>query len=345
MLYINGRFLTQEITGVQRFGIEVTKELDKICKKGEIEVLTPPGIINEIKLDNIKIKELGKRSNNIWTQWVLPRYVKKNRGELLTMSGMVPVLTPDYFVAHDTTFVRYPETFSKSFVASYTIDFKLSLKRCKKIFTISNFSKKELEKVFRIEDKIFEFVSPSSEHLLNTIYNETDLNKWGLQGKKYFLSVSSQTLHKNQLYIYNLARKYPNEIFVIVGGKPHTFSGYENGNAKNLIFTGYVSNDELYTLYKYGEGFIFPSLYEGFGLPPLEALTMGIRHIAVSDIEVFREIYNRNVYYFDPNDVEDFDINEMKKCRLNDQDVEYYLNSHSWKQTAKTIYDSIINRL
>ena len=341
MFYINGRFLTQPITGVQRFGIEVTKELDKIVSKNEFEVLAPPGVIHELNLKNINVRIIGKKSNNIWVQWTLPNYVKKHKGKILTMSGMAPILNPGYFVAHDATFCRYPSTFSKSFVVSYSIDFKLSLKRCNKIFTISNFSKTELKDVYGLDDKMFEFVSPSSHHLLNTSHGSSDLNKWNLLNKKYYLSVSSQTIHKNQVYIYKLAEKYPNETFVIVGGKPHTFANVENRDVENLLFTGYVTNDELFALYNNAYGFIFPSLYEGFGLPPLEAITMGVKHIGLSNIDVFKEVYDRGVYRFDPKDIKGFYIKKMDEIEITKEDVEYYWNKYSWEKTARTIYETM----
>ena len=80
---------------------------------------------------------------------------------------------------------------------------------------------------------------------------------------------------------------------------------YRNGiiiNFSNLFFTGYVSDDELASLYKYAKGFIFPSLCEGFGLPPLEAIVLGCKSVALSDIPVFREIYNRGNYSEPLND-------------------------------------------
>lgn len=341
-IFINGRFLTQKITGVQRFGIEVVKELDKFVKTGEVEILTPPGIINEISLNNIKITTIGKKSNNYWVQITLPLYVKKHKGELLTMAGMCPVFCPGFFLAHDTSFVRLAKTYSKAFAISYATNFALTLNRCKKVFTISNFAKKEIMDVFNVKENKIVLVSPSSLHLKNRQYNLIPVEKWGVCNQDYYLSVSSQTIHKNQKYIVECAKKYPEKVFVIAGGKPNTFAEVKNDEVENLIYTGYVTDDELFSLYKQAKGFIFPSLYEGFGLPPLEALTMGVRSIAVSDIEVFREVYCRNVYFFNPNDVNDFNIKEWENFTITDEDLLYYENKHSWQKTATIIYNTII---
>lgn len=342
-IFINGRFLTQKITGVQRFGIEVTRELDKICKPGEIILLTPPGIVNKLDLMNIKIKEIGKKSNNFWVQYTLPRYVRKHKGVLLTMSGMLPILAPDYFVAHDATFMRFPETFSRRFVKSYKLSFNLGLKRCKKIFTISNFSKHELMEIFNLKSGKFQLVTNSSDHLRNQQYKYIPVEKWNLQENEYYLSVSSKAKHKNQNYLYELAKKYPQKTFAIAGGIPKTFAEMDHKQISNLKYTGYVSNDELFSLYKKARGFIFPSLYEGFGIPPLEAITMGVKHVAVSNIPVFKEIYKRGVYFFDPHNVDSFNIEELDKTSVTKEDFEYYLNKHSWKKTAEIIYRTMKN--
>lgn len=342
MIYINGRCLTQKITGVQRFGIEVIKELDRIVEKGEVEVVSPPGIINELELENINIVEVGKKSNNYWTQITFPRYVRKHKGVALTMAGLCPVIRPDYFVAHDVTFLRQPDSFSRNFRIVYKIAYKLSLSRCKKVFTVSRFSEDEICETIGVQHSQFVVVGSSSSHLVQDKFEEVDLGKWELSDKGYYLSVSSRNRHKNQQYILDLAEKHPDKLFVIVGSSGiKAFNSLEFKEKKNVIFTGYVTNDELYTLYKKAKGFIFPSLYEGFGLPPLEAITMGVERVAVSDIRVFREVYPRNVYYFNPNDVDSFDFDEFEKTFFTQQDRNLYLEEHNWKKITSTILEVI----
>ena len=340
-IIINGRFLTQKITGVQRVGIEVTRELDKIARPGEIEIVSPPGIINEIDLKNIKLVVIGKKSSNGWVQLELPRYARKNHATILTMSGLPPIMVPDYYIAHDATFYRFPEAFTKRFVLSYMACFRLTLHRCKRVFTVSDFSKNELIDAFGTKEDKFCIISNSSEHLIEKEYDEIAVSRWQLTDEGYYLSVSSKAKHKNQNYIVECAKKYPQEKFVIVGGNPKSFSAYQMEQLDNLIYTGYVIDDELRSLYKHAKGFIFPSLYEGFGIPPLEAITLGIKHIAVSDIPVFREIYDKDVYYFDPKDSRSFDIKELEKITISNESLGYYREKYNWKKTAVTIYQEI----
>lgn len=337
MIYINGRFLTQIVTGVQRFGIEVIKELDNMVKDGEIEILSPPGIVNHVNLKHINIRTIGSKSNNYWTQIVFPAYVIKKNGVSLTMSGLCPIIKPDYFVAHDITFMRHPESFSKMFRLSYSICYKLVLNRCKKIFTVSNFSRSEISEAIHVNKDKFFVVSPSSSHLIRDKFQEVDLLKWKISSE-YYLSVSSQNIHKNQQFILNLADLHPEKLFVIVGGsKIHSFNSVEHEERDNVIFTGYVTNDELFTIYKKAKGFIFPSVYEGFGLPPLEAITMGVIRVAVSDIPVLKEIYDKGVYYFDPMKADSFDFEAFDNTLIIDEDRDLYLKEHNWKDTAYNI--------
>ncbi len=344
MIYINGRFLAQEITGVQRVAIEITKELDKIVLPGEVTVLAPPGVVNQISLSNIKIMTIGRKGNNFWTQITFPLYVITHGGVALTITGMCPILKPDYFVAHDVTFIRHPESFTKQFGLSYTADFKLTLKRCKRIFTVSLFSKEELIDIFNIDEGKIIVINNgvSDEFRMNKFEEPFNLSKWGLKAKEYYLCVGSQNLHKNQEYVYKCALRFRNAKFVIVGSDSiKTFQNSSLKETSNLIYTGYVTDNELLTLYAGAKGFIFPSLYEGFGLPPLEAITMGVEHVAVSDIEVMREIYPRGVYYFDPNDAEKFDFDKFSNTFVTEEDRDYYLNRYTFENAARTILDTI----
>lgn len=343
MLYINGKFLNQRITGVQRVGVELVKALDKLVKPGEIEILCPPNCINELILKNIKVTEIGNKANNYWVQWTFPRYVQKHKGESLTVSGLSPVIEPGFFMAHDVTFKRHPESFSPLFRLVYNFVYKVTLNRCIHLFTVSEFSKKEITKLYRVNQDNVTVIYNSSHQLLVEHRKDVSLNKWGLKENGYYLSVSSKNAHKNQNYIIQIAKKYPDETFVIAGGSvPRSFNSVEFENLDNIVITGYVSDDELYSVYKNAKGFIFPSLYEGFGIPPLEAITLGIKHIAVSDIPVFHEVYPQGVYFFDPNNIDDFDIEKFNSTELSDDDFIFYWKKYSWEKGAKVLLNTII---
>ena len=341
--------MTQRITGVQRYAIEVVKRLDQILgKEDQVTLLIPSEPqVNFLELKNIKQEVVGKFKGHLWIQISLPRYVKKHGGELLTLSGTAPIISPGYWTVHDITFIRHPESFDWKFRMAYTLTLKFGLKRCKKIFTVSEFSKNEISEYFDISKNKIQVAYSSANYLLERKYEDVDISKFGIKPKEYYLSVSSRNLHKNQKFIVKLAHNYPEKKFVIVGGRHKSFNAvFEDctdveNSVSNIIYTGYVSDDELASLYKYTKGFIFPSVYEGFGLPPLEAIIQGCKSVALSDIPVFREIYS-NAYFFDPNDVESFSFKKFDDIKLTETERKQYIEKYSFAKDAE-IYMNCIN--
>ena len=129
-----------------------------------------------------------------------------------------------------------------------------------------------------------------------------------------------------------MAEKYPAEKFVIAGRENALKGGYrlEHGNTPNLILTGYVSEEEKKALLENCTALLHPSKYEGFGIPPLEALALG-RKIAVSDVCCMKEIYRKSATYFDPDhgaislqEIENADPEEEKKV----------LQKYTWENAA-----------
>lgn len=341
-LYINGRFLTQRITGVQRYAIEVVKCLDEILNDtDEVVILVPPEPqVNFLTLKKIKQKFIGKYKGHLWLQISLPQYVKKHKGVLLTLSGVAPVLFPEFWTVHDITFIRHPKSYDWKFRVIYRIALRVGLKRCKRIFTVSEFSKNELIKYYRISREKIQVAYSSANYLCNIEYLPVDISKYGIESNDYYLSVSSRNMHKNQEFIVRLAYQYPEKKFVIVGGKHRSFNSVIEENLANLIFTGYVSDSELVSLYKLAKGFIFPSVYEGFGMPPLEAIVQGCKSVAVSDIAVFREIYE-GVYFFDPYDPKSFSFEKFNEIDITEEERKQYIEKYSFRNAAK-IYKSVI---
>lgn len=345
-LYINGRFLTQRITGVQRYAIEIVKCLDDILNdEDDVTILIPPEpLVNTLDLKNIKQKRIGKLRGHFWIQVSLPLYIKKHDGELLTFSGIAPILSPGYWTVHDITFIRHPESFNWKFRLIYTIALKLGLKRSKKVFTVSEFSKNEIASHFNMPKEKILVAYSSANYLLNRPYNKVDILKYGLKPKSYYLSVSSKNLHKNQSFIVELAQEHPDITFVIAGGEHKAFNtNRQHSNVvenTNLIYTGYVNDDDLASLYKAAKGFIFPSVYEGFGLPPLEAIILGCKSIALSDIPVFREIY-RNAYFFNPHTPKDFSFTFFDKVKITEDERINYIKKYSFATDAAIYRDTI----
>lgn len=306
-IYINGRFLTQNITGVQRYAIEIVKALDKYLNdnklndKYKFEIVCPKNIKQKLILKNIEIKKIGSLKGHLWEQIELPLYVKNKF--LFNFCNCAPLVKKNQIVTiHDVAVCAVPYAYSKTFRIWYKFMYKILTSRLKKIFTVSEFSKKELNKYFNIPLDRVEVTYNGIDHMKNIKPDENIFSKFGIEKNNYILAVSSLNPSKNFRLILETAKISPEFNFVIAGGtNSNIFKEQGLEITSNVKFIGYVNDEELVALYKYASCFVYPSIYEGFGIPPLEAMYFNCP-VIVSDIEVFKEIYMDSVLYCDIND-------------------------------------------
>ncbi len=305
LIVINGKFMSQRVTGVQRYAREILLELDKLLSEPmcvEIAVNKDARDVPEYK--NIAVRKIGRHTGNLWEQIDLPAYVIKNKGLCVSLCNMAPILTPHCVVIDDVSYKVKPEFFSWKFSAWYRMVFALSIRRIKKIITISEFSKKEIERCYRAARKDIQVVPCGWQHFERTAYAEGTLQKYGLKEREYYLALMSMAPNKNLPWILQTAKTHPEEVFVVCGGvNEKVFGGeYNFDSIPNLKLLGYVSDEEAKTLMRDCSAFIYPTFYEGFGIPPLEAMSAGAREIIVSDTEVMHEVYGEDATYIDPRD-------------------------------------------
>ena len=151
MIYINAKFLTQKVTGVQRFAIEICKGLIKI--EPNIVLLTPRKVINEELYPEFKIVSCGINKGNLWEQIDLPIFLNK-RGTplLLNLTNSAPLLYKNKIITiHDVAFEQDPSWFSFKFRTFYKFLIPKNIKRSKLTFTVSNFSNNEIIKYYKIK--------------------------------------------------------------------------------------------------------------------------------------------------------------------------------------------------
>ena len=342
-IYINGRFLTQNITGVQRYAIEIVKALDKYLNDNRLngeykfEIVCPKNIKQELVLRNINIKQIGKLKGHLWEQIELPLYVKDKF--LFNFCNCAPLIKKNQMlVIHDAAVSAMPNSYSFLFKVWYKFMFYILGQRLNKIFTVSNFSKRELNKYFSIDLNKIEVVYSAYDHIINIKPDESIFQKINIKKKNYVLAVSSLNPSKNFKLILETAKSMPEVNFIIAGGSnSNVFKAQGFKITKNMKFIGYVTDEELVALYKYASCFVYPSLYEGFGLPPLEAIYFNCP-VIVSDIDVFKEIYGNNVLYCDKNNVSS--LKEKILYLYNNKNAisnEQILNKYKWNNTLNNI--------
>ncbi|WP_304152545.1 glycosyltransferase family 1 protein [Megamonas hypermegale] len=351
-IYINGRFLTQNITGVQRYAVEMVKALDRhldtdeLSSKYKFEIVCPKNIKQKIELNNIKIKQIGILKGHLWEQIELPLYAKSNF--LFNFCNCAPLIKKNQVVTiHDAAVCAVPEAYSFLFRIWYKTMFYILGYRLNRIFTDSMFSKQELHKYFFIDLKKIDVIYLGVEHILKIKPDEKVFDKFQIKKNSYILAVSSLNPSKNFKLILKTAKEMPDTNFVIAGGTNSSiFKSKGLPVTDNVKFIGYVNDEELVALYKYASCFVYPSLYEGFGIPPLEAMVFNCPTI-VSNIEVFKEVYSNDVIICDNNDFNLLNkikyVKSLKKKNFYHKNVNDILIKYSWDKVGKTVLDLIRN--
>lgn len=348
MFYINGRFLTQPVTGVNRFALEVCKSLKKL--QIEFRIIVPKWFNYNGEFD-FDITKYGNLKSHFWEQFDLLRFLNlNNRPLLINFSGLGPLWYKNQIITiHDLSFYFNPNWFSFSYRCLYTIATPILARTSRAIFTVSFFSKSEIVKYLSIpEEKIFVIYNAVGD-----LQSEKRFVKVDDHSKRGFiLAVSSLDPRKNydRLIEAFSSPEFLNYDLILVG-KSATHFKFEVNQLfqKNIKFVGYVSDSELSELYQTAALFVYPSLYEGFGIPPLEAMSKSCP-IVVSDIVVLREVCGNAAFYVDP--YEPKSIRDGMLNVLNDNELRLTLISEginrvrgfSWASSAEKV-EAIIRKI
>lgn len=338
-IYINARFLTQEITGVQRFAIELSKQL----KKQDLNYvfLSPKkNIISDKLAKELDTVFIGNLTGHLWEQIELPLFLKKQKKPLLiNFANTAPLNYLNNIVTvHDLAFTKNKKWFSPIFRNFYNFLIPRILKKARHVITVSEFSKTEIQKYVQISSNLITVVYNGTEHLPKS---NIHVNK-----KNYYLAVASLDPRKNLPKVIEAFTKLKLPL-KIVGGKSKSFSKIKYKTSSNIQFLGRVSDSDLIDLYAKAKGLIYLPLYEGFGIPPIEAIIQGTRPI-VSDLVVFHEVLKSTAIYCNPLDVNDI-INTIQTFNNNQQNLHqdeilYIKNRFSWENSSKRII-TIINQV
>ena len=294
MIVVNGRFMTQNLTGVQRYARGITR---MICARSDVEVVVPRSAEILPEYSDIPLVRYGPFGGHTWEQLVLPSYVRRRRGILLNLGSTGPALLRRQVVTnHDITYVRYPASFARSFRILYRTLTPVLLRSAKAIVTVSEFSKGEISNFFRVDASKF-FVVPNAVDSGFTPGASS-------QALGYLLAVSSPSAHKNfgRLLEAYSQLPFPKPRLVIAGSTAPALIRPDLVDSPGVSFVGRLTDDELVDMYRGATAFVFPSLYEGFGIPPLEAQSCGVPVIA-PNIPSAREVLGESAVYADPTSV------------------------------------------
>jgi len=308
---INGRFLTQRMTGVQRYAYEVVVALDEILAQepGEttsprLRLLVPPGVAVKTPLSTIEIDWTNFGAGHAWDQLVLPLHA---RSRVLSLGNFGPVVGRNHIVCiHDASTFIQPESYSRAFGMAYRTLLPLIGKQARRVATVSQFSADMLVKygVCRRE-KIF--VAPNGhEHALRWNARQAAIPLLDALKRPYVLLQGNRAKHKNINVILDQAQALDEAgiDIVVVGAASNIFSADAPDLLRsNIHHVGYVEDDDLAALYEGALCLVFPSRTEGFGIPPLEAMARGCPVIS-SNAASLVEVGGDAVAYVDPDHAE-----------------------------------------
>lgn len=333
-------------------------------------------------------KNVKKICLNIgWYSWkeqiIFPFYIWKERVDLMHFPHFnVPILTPTKFVVtiHDLILTHFPTmrattlgpVLYKLKNIAYHLVIKTAIKRAKYIVTVSNFTKNDIIDKFKVNNSKIKVIY---EGIANLAMGRDNLFTKSLDQKEvlhefhinhdYLLYVGNAYPHKNLEILIRvfskLLERNKNLRLILVGKHDYFYNRimnyarslnlWQEGNINNpVIFTGYVSDIQLDILYKNAKAYIFPSLYEGFGLPPLEAIARGCLVLS-SNRSSLPEILGAGAIYFDPENEENLlekienvlDNEELKRRVL--LEGKQLIKKYNWWECARKTLDIYISCL
>ncbi len=312
ILSVSGKFLSQPVTGVQRYSAAIVQGWDQGLEEGwidrqrySIRLIVPRKILREPGYKQIEIV----RSSTQGRYWEQVELSWRARGTLLfSPYAAAPLFKARHAVTiHDAAAAAAPQQYSFSFRAYCFVVFRTLGRVCNPVFTDSEFSKRELNRYFSVPLKKMTVIPPACDHLLPIPGDPSILERSGLEKGRYVLGVSSQSLIKN---FEGLARAWNQVrtpgIKLAIAGKKHErlFRAGDSKSDDSVVKLGYVSDSELRSLYENAALFVYPSFYEGFGIPPVEAMSCGCP-VVVARSSSLPEACGDAAVYCDPSDTVD----------------------------------------
>lgn len=348
--------------GIGRYSFELSKELYFLLKD-DIKIIIREEDLEDYKFSNenslVVIKNIkGSKDRNIFEQIHLPKLINKNFKDFIVHypDSMAPIFLNSnkiVITVHDLAFKTLSNVFTKKTVMWKNLMTTLSVKKAKRIIAITHFSESEVCRYYKDVSRKIDVVYNGFNNLSSSYINDENISKniKLLCSYKYILTVSTISPRKNiqtLIKAFNLIKNKHDVRLIVVGSKGWMYNDiYDLVHALNLtervIFTDKVNDDELKHLYKNASVFVYPSLYEGFGLPPLEAMSYGVKTL-VSNVECLGEVLGEEATYFEPKNygelseiLDKFFMSHGYKTNYDYGDI---LNRYSWEKCARETFNT-----
>jgi glycosyltransferase involved in cell wall biosynthesis len=308
---INGRFTTQPVTGVQRYAHEIIRALDRWLTAGhplaqglQLELLVPPGAVNLPRLTAISVRTVGRMGGHAWEQGELALHA---RGGLISLCNTGPLVVRRQVVCmHDVNTRSHPESYSLPFRMAYRALLPGLGRVARRIVTVSRHSSDQLVRFRVTSPEKISIIANGHEHALGWTPRHSAATR-AAAGPDTIVILGSPAPHKNVGLVLALSQRLAAaglRIAVAGAADARVFqNGGLGGAGDNVVWLGRLSDEELAALLRDSLCLAFPSLAEGFGIPPLEAMTLGCP-VVVSDRASLPEVCGDAALYASPDDPE-----------------------------------------
>ena len=278
-LAVNARFLTQGMTGVQRFSREIVTAM--AVAGAPLRLLAPPGAPADFA--GLKVEHVGTRGGQAWEQLDLPRAA--GGATLLNLGNTAPLWRRggQFVVIHDAGVFDTPESYSLAFRSWYRLLHRGLARNGTRLVTVSDFSRARLVAHLGVDPARIGVVAEGGEHARRDPADPGVLARHGLAPGRYALAVGTRAAHKNLDALREaVALLGARGLVLAVAGAADAKVFQGAGDVAAALALGRVSDAELRALYENALCLVFPSRYEGFGLPPLEAMWCGCPVLAAA---------------------------------------------------------------
>lgn len=278
---INGRFLTQNMTGVQRYAFNVVSAMSGLSSERPVPVIVAPAAAPKIGNLDASILRKGRLSGHAWEQLSLPR-IWPDR--LLNLCNTAPLSKRNQAICiHDANVFTTPESYSAKFRAYYRTVQPFVARRAMRVATVSQASARQISRHLQIPLADIAVLHNGHEHALLWDPERAEIAPdlieqiCGRNGRRFVLALGSRSRHKNLDLLVRIAPELDRLglDIVIAGGGAGIFEENELDAHPNVHLLGRVSDADLACLLDTALCLAFPSFTEGFGLPIVEAMARG----------------------------------------------------------------------